>query len=38
MTAQDIALYVWQLVAVWSLGFCGGYAMTKFLHAVNQAV
>ena len=38
MTAQDIALYVGQLVAAWSLGFTGGYLLTKFRHAVNQVV
>lgn len=38
MTSADILLYVGQLVAAWSLGFCGGYLLTKFRHAVNQVV
>lgn len=38
MTAADIALYVGQLAAAWTLGFSAGYLMTKFKHAVNQSV
>lgn len=38
MSEVDIALFVGQMVAAWSTGFCGGYLLTKFKHAVNQTV
>jgi len=38
MTIQDMTELAGWLVASWTLGFTGGYLMTKFKHAINQAV
>lgn len=38
MTTADIVDMVGYLVSVWSAGFCGGYLITKFRHAVNLIV
>lgn len=38
MTAVDIALYIGFLVSAWSLGFTGGYLITKFRDAFNFVV
>ena len=38
MTTIEIAELVGYLAAAWSIGFSGGYTMTKFKHAVNSVV
>jgi len=38
MTGEDIAMLLGQLVAAWSLGFAGGYLLTKFREAVNLTI
>jgi len=38
MTTQDIVELSGWLIAAWSLGFTGGYLLTKFKHAVNMTV
>lgn len=38
MSSADIALYLGKLLAAWSLGFCGGYLMTKVMDALNKIV
>lgn len=38
MTAQDILELLGYLVSAWSVGFAGGYTLTKFKHAMNQMV
>lgn len=38
MIAADIVLFLAQLVAAWSLGFTGGYVLTKFRDAMNLTV
>lgn len=38
MTDYDVGLLVAQVVTMWSLGFCSGWILTKFNHAMNQTV
>ena len=38
MTAPDLLELCGYLVAAWSIGFCGGYLLTKFKHGINQIV
>lgn len=38
MNTPDIVELLGYLVAAWSAGFTGGYALTKFKHAMNQIV
>lgn len=36
MSASEIATLLGLLVAAWSLGFAGGYTITKYRDALNQ--
>lgn len=38
MSTADIGLYLGKLLAAWSLGFTGGYLLTKFSDALNKIV
>ena len=38
MSSGDIALFLGQLVSAWSLGWTGGYLLTKFRDAMNATI
>jgi len=38
MSIADIAELLGYLLSAWSVGFSGGYVLTKFKHAMNQVV
>jgi len=38
MSIGDVVEMVAYLMAAWVLGFCAGYALTKFRDAVNQTM
>lgn len=38
MSSADIALFLGELVASWSVGFTGGYLITKVTDALNKVV
>jgi hypothetical protein len=38
MSAGDIAEYIGMLMGAWSLGFTGGYLLTKFRDAMNATL